>query len=74
MESTCTAVYMSPNKCTYARGKVLVVEVQIATSSRFPTTVDCFLLNSLKVLNTDVTDTQPNNHGVHTIANEKTNK
>ena len=51
-----TKIYMSPNKCAYARGKyllqVLVFEVQIKTSSRFPVTVDCFfvlhiLINSL---------------------------
>ena len=34
---------MSPNKCTYVGGKyllkVLVVEVKIATSSRYPATV-----------------------------------
>ena len=42
MESTCTAVYMSPNKWDTRRGnicfKVLVVEVQIVISSRFPAT------------------------------------
>ena len=27
--------------------KVLVIEVQIATSSRFPVTVDCFVLHLL---------------------------
>ena len=40
-------VYISPNKCTYAGRKyllkVLVVEVQTETSSRFPATVGCFL-------------------------------
>ena len=38
-----TEVYVSPNKCTYAKGKyllkVLVVVVQIETSSKFPVTV-----------------------------------
>ena len=42
MESTCTAVYISPNKCTYAREKCLLQG--FSGSSRFPTKVDCFLL------------------------------
>ena len=54
-----TKIYMSPNKCTYARGKyllkILAVEVQIETSSRFPVTVDCFfvlhlLINSVIIM------------------------
>ena len=40
MESTCNAVYMSPHKYTMREEniclKVLVTEIQIATSSRFP--------------------------------------
>ena len=45
--NSMTEVYMSPNKCTFARGKyllkVLVVEVQTETSSRFPVTIGCIL-------------------------------
>ena len=45
-KSMCTAVYMSPHKFTMREEniclKVLVIEVQIATSSRFPATVGCF--------------------------------
>ena len=45
--NSMTEVYMSPNKCTFARGKyllkVLVVEVQTETSSGFPVTIGCIL-------------------------------
>ena len=45
--NSMTEAYMSPNKCTYGRGKhllkVLVVEVQIELLLRFPVTVGCFL-------------------------------
>ena len=44
--SMCTVVYMSPHKFPMQEEniclKVLVVEVQIATPSRFPATVGCF--------------------------------
>ena len=53
MESTCTAVYMSPHKYTMREEdislKVLVIEVQIATSSRFLATVGCFFVLHLLV-------------------------
>ena len=45
--NSMTEVNMSPNKCTYARGKyllkVLGIEVQREPSSRFPVIVGCFL-------------------------------
>ena len=51
--NSITEVYMSPNKCTYARGKyllkVLVVEVQREPSSRFPVIVGCFFVLHLLV-------------------------
>ena len=43
----CTEVYMSPNKCSYAREKyllkVLAVKVLIETSPRLPPTIGCFV-------------------------------